>query len=80
MGVFIGLGPNPNEGELDMPLGFGMELFQNTDAYDYFSSLDKQKRNDVIKHIQGSTTGDEAKNRIISTVNELKSHNTNFLS
>ena len=70
---FIGMGHNP-EGP-DLPLGFGMHLAQEPDAVASFGRLSRDGRARVIQYIQGSATGDEAKQRVIGAVEALKSGN-----
>ncbi len=73
--------PNPDiSGAPEMPLGLSMSLAQNTDAMTYFGSLDKSRQAQVIDYVTASSTGEEAKSRIKTAVNELSHHNTGFLS
>ncbi len=76
--VFVGLGKNPDPGGLDMPIGFGMELYQNSDALHCFAALSQGERNDIIQYIEKSKTGEEAKQRINNAVENLNKRNPKF--
>ena len=76
--VFVGLGKNPDPGGLDMPIGFGMELYQNSDALHCFAALSQDERNNIIQYIEKSKTGEEAKKRINTAVENLNKRNTKF--
>ncbi len=54
----------------DIPLGLGMALMQNADAFFYFSGLDADKQQKIIDGSQGIKSRDEMKNyvRNISTI------------
>ena len=55
---------------IDIPLGLGMALMQNADAFFYFSGLDADKQQKIIDGSQGIKSRDEMKNyvRNISTI------------
>ena len=57
-----------------LPLGLGMALAQDTDALNYFGSLGNAAQEKIVKYIQASQTGQEAKNRIRETVSQMKQH------
>ncbi len=76
--VFVGIGKNPDPSGLDMPLGFGMALYQNSSALHCFAALSQQQRNDIIRYIEGAKTGDNAKKRIDTAVKNLNHRNINF--
>lgn len=76
--VFVGLGKNPDPSGLDMPIGFGMELYQNSDALHCFAALSQDERNDIIRYIEASKTGEEAKERINNAVKNLNHRNPRF--
>ena len=73
--VFVGLGKNPDPSGLDMPIGFGMELYQNSNALHCFAALSQAERNDIIQYIEASKTGKEAKKRINTAVENLNKRN-----
>ena len=54
----------------DIPLGLGMALMQNADAFFYFSGLDADKQQKIIDGSQAIKSRDEMKNyvRNISTI------------
>lgn len=54
----------------DIPLGLGMALMQNADAFFYFSGLDADKQQKIIDGSQGIKSRDEMKNyvRNINTI------------
>lgn len=74
---FIGVGQNPNGP--DLPLGFGLELEQSPRARSAYSGLTNAEKEKVIRFIQSGVTGDEAKNRIISAVQNLAEGNLDSL-
>jgi len=76
--VFVGIGKNPDPGGLDMPLGFGMALYQNSNALHCFAALSQDERNDIIRYIENSKTGEDARNRIDNAVSNLNKRNTKF--
>ena len=76
--VFVGLGKNPDPGGLDMPIGFGMELYQNENALHFFAALSQNERNKIIQYIEASSDGKDAKKRIDNAVNNLNRRNQNF--
>lgn len=76
--VFVGLGKNPDPNGLDMPIGLGMELYQNKTALHYFAALSQEERNAVIKYVEGGKTGSEAKSRVNSAITNLKHRNIDF--
>lgn len=73
---FIGIGKNPDGP--DLPLGLGLGLAQNPEAMDTFGSMSKEQKANLIHHIQGATTGAEARERIDNTIMRLSHHETAF--
>ena len=69
-GPFIGIGHNP-EGS-DLPLGFGMRLAQEPRAMDTFGVLSEDQKEQIIRYIQSSVTGEDALTRIESAVVSLR--------
>ena len=76
--VFVGIGKNPDPSGLDMPIGFGMALYQNSSALHCFAALSQEQRNNIIKYIEDSKTGDDARKRIDNAVSNLNKRNLNF--
>ena len=74
--AFIGTGHNP-EGK-DVPLGLGMNLAQDAEAMDRYSGLTQAQRDQIVDYVQKSTTGEDAKIRIHTVVQGLKSGQTAF--
>ncbi|MFQ8600748.1 MAG: YdeI/OmpD-associated family protein [Oscillospiraceae bacterium] len=62
----------------DIPLGFGMALAQRPEAMTFFASLSNQEKTQIIRYIQGSTTGDMAKERVDHTVEMMSQKNHMF--
>lgn len=75
---FIGMGHNPDPGVPDIPMGFGMRLFQDPRARSAFESLTDEEKTKVIGYIQASSTGDDARNRIDTAVENLASGSNTF--
>jgi abortive infection bacteriophage resistance protein len=67
-------------GNTNLPIGFIMSVAQNKDALKYYSNLDDATKSKISDYIQGSTTGDEAKIRINTSVEGLTNHNLHFLN
>ena len=76
--VFVGLGKNPDPGGLDMPIGFGMELYQNSNALHCFAALSQDERNEIIRYIEKSASGEDVKKRINTAVENLNKRNPKF--
>lgn len=54
-----------------IPVGLGMKLALDMDAMKNFANLPDEKKQELVHYIEGSTTGDEAKNRVYEVVNNL---------
>lgn len=50
----------------DIPLGLGMALMQNADAFFYFSGLDAEKQQKIIDNSHGIKSRDEMRNYVNS--------------
>lgn len=48
----------------DIPLGLGMALMQNADAFFYFSGLDASKQQKIIDGCKGIKTRDDMKSYV----------------
>ena len=68
---FIGIGPNPNPGEPDLPLGFGMRLMQNAAARARFESLSPTEKQKVVAFVESGATGEEAKGLMEEAIRRL---------
>ena len=76
--VFVGLGKNPDPGGLDMPMGLGMELYQNKNALHFFAALSQDERNRIIRYVDASTDGKDTKRRIDNAIENLNRRNVDF--
>ena len=56
---------------VDMPLGLTMSLAEDLDAMQTFSNLSPEGQAQIVTYIQGSVSGEDAKERIERVVNEL---------
>ncbi len=63
----------------NMPIGLMMSLAQHQDAMRNFSLLDDAQQKSVIRYVEDSRTGAEAKNRIENAVQNLELGNHSFL-
>jgi hypothetical protein len=54
-----------------LPEGLGFRLALDMDAMKNFVNLSDQGKEQVVDYIKGSTTGDEAKNRVTEVVRNL---------
>ncbi len=50
----------------DIPLGLGMALMQNADAFLYFSGLDAEKQQKIIDNSHGIKSRDEMRSYVNS--------------
>jgi len=75
---FIGMGHNPNQGVPDIPMGLGMALFQDSAARDTFEHLSDAQKTKLIRYVQSSVTGDDAKNHIHTAVERLRDGDKSF--
>jgi uncharacterized protein YdeI (YjbR/CyaY-like superfamily) len=66
------------DNEHQLPEGLGMRLAMDMDAMRSFVNLPDQSRKELVNYIEGSATGDEAKNRVIEVVRNL--HNNGSFS
>ncbi|MDR1564059.1 MAG: hypothetical protein LBS74_03790 [Oscillospiraceae bacterium] len=73
---FIGIGSNPHG--KDLPLGFGMQLAQEAEAMNTYTSLAQPKRDRIVDYIQSCTSGDDSKRRISTVIEGLKNGQTEF--
>lgn len=63
----------------EMPIGLMLSLGMHQSAMKNFALLDDEKQNAVIRYVEDSQTGDEAKNRINTAVDNLEKGNTGFI-
>ncbi len=54
-----------------MPEGLGFRLAMDMKAMANFVNLPDTKKEELISYIKGSTTGDDARNRVTEVVNSL---------
>lgn len=54
-----------------LPVGLGMSLALDLEAMTNFANLSDSGKQELISYIEGSTTGDEAKNRIREVIRNL---------
>ncbi len=59
------------DNEHQIPEGLGMRLAMDMNAMKSFVNLSDQKRKELVDYIEGSTTGDEARNRVTEVVRNL---------
>ncbi|OCN02152.1 hypothetical protein A7X67_12090 [Clostridium sp. W14A] len=68
-----------NPDATDMPIGLMMSLAQHQNAMKTFGRLDDEHQKSVIRYVEDSTTGEEAKSRIQNAVQNLDQGNTGFI-
>ncbi|WP_411678443.1 YdeI/OmpD-associated family protein [Caproicibacter sp.] len=68
-----------NPDATDMPIGLMMSLAQHTNAMKTFGRLDDEQQKSVIRYVEDSTTGEEAKSRIQNAVQNLDQGDTGFI-
>lgn len=59
------------DSEHQLPVGLGMRLALDMEAMTHFVNMPEQSKKQVVDYIEGSTTGDEAKNRVTEVVRNL---------
>ncbi len=64
------------DNEHQLPVGLGMRLALDMDAMKSFVNLSDQDKKELVDYIEGSTTGDEAKNRVTEVVRNLHNGGT----
>jgi len=64
------------DGNSQVPVGLGMKLALDMKAMNNFAKLPDHKKQEVVDYIKGSTTGDEAKNRVSEVVSNLHEGNS----
>lgn len=65
--------------DVKLPIGFAFSIAQHEEAFKYYGSLDKDTQTKITDYIQNVATGDEAKQKIDTSINGLANQNTNFL-
>ncbi|MBH1939524.1 hypothetical protein I5677_01295 [Mobilitalea sibirica] len=60
----------------EIPEGLGFRLALDMKAMTNFVNLSDDKKQELVNYIKGSTSGDEAKNRVTEVVSNL--HNGSF--
>lgn len=65
--------------DTNMPVGLMMSLAQHQNAMKTFSMLNDEKQKSVIRYVEDSTTGEEAKDRIQNAVSDLDKGSTGFI-
>lgn len=64
------------DGNSEMPVGLGMKLALDMKAMNNYANLSDEKKKELVMYVKGSTTGDDAKNRVAEVVSNL--HNNSF--
>lgn len=59
------------DNEHQLPVGLGMRLALDMEAMTKFVNLPDNQKQQLVDYIEGSTTGDEAKNRVTEVVRNL---------
>jgi hypothetical protein len=59
------------DNEHQLPVGLGMRLALDMEAMTNFVNLPDNSKKQLVDYIEGSTTGDEAKNRVTEVVSNL---------
>ncbi len=59
------------DNEHQLPEGLGMRLAMDMQAMTNFVNLSEQNKKQVVDYIKGSSSGEDAKNRVMEVVNNL---------
>ena len=70
---FIGMGPSPDG--IDIPLGLSMELAMHPQAAATFGQMSPTEKHAAIRYVQSGTTGEDAKRRIQTAIQQLECGN-----
>lgn len=55
----------------ELPIGLGMRLMQDRTAMDRYTALPDTEKKRILSYVEGGATGDEAEQRVASTVKSL---------
>lgn len=58
----------------EMPIGFAMSLSMDMEAMEYFTSLTREKRDELIDYVSQPLEGDANKTRIEDVIHSLHNH------
>lgn len=64
------------DGKYAIPEGLGFRLAMDMKAMTNFVNLSDEKKQQVVNYIQGSSTGDDAQNRVTEVVSTLHEGNS----
>ena len=59
------------DGKSQLPVGLGMRLALDMTAMSNFANLSDQKKQELVNYIKGSSTGEEAENRVTEVISNL---------
>jgi hypothetical protein len=65
--------------EGDLPIGFIMSIAQKENALKNFVNLDDITKNKIVNYIKDSATGNDALEKINTSINGLEENNLDFL-
>lgn len=55
----------------ELPIGLGMHLMQDRAAMDRYTALPDAEKKRILNYVESGATGDEAEQRVLSTVKSL---------
>lgn len=64
------------DGKYAIPEGLGFRLAMDMKAMTSFVNLSDEKKQQLVSYIQGSPTGDDARNRVTEVVSSLHEGNS----
>ncbi len=59
------------DNEHQLPEGLGMRLAMDMEAMTSFVNLSEQNKSQVVDYIKSSTSGEDAKNRVVEVMHNL---------
>ena len=63
----------------ELPIGLAMSLGMSEFAMEFYSEIDNDTRNKIKTYIQDCNNGNEAKDKIKTTIKNLEKHDLGFL-
>lgn len=55
----------------ELPIGLGMRLMQDRTAMDRYTALPDAEKKRILSYVEGGSTGEDAEERVASTVKSL---------
>ncbi len=63
----------------ELPIGFAMKLSANSQAMQYYASLNKQQQHSIVEYIQNNQSELEAREKINNAIRGLENNSIDFI-